>query len=99
MTTLAEPTVAPPALRLALDPDRIEQDLARLVLTLVEFLRRLMESQALRRLEAGTISDTQAEQLGSTLAAARGAVEVLCTRLGVAPEELNIDLGPLGRLL
>lgn len=90
---------APAPLRIELDPARVEQDLARLVLTLVEFLRRLMEAQAVRRLEAGSITDAEAERLGSTLAAARGAVEALCERLGVAPDELNLDLGPLGRLM
>lgn len=88
-----------PALRLEIDPDRVEQDLTRLVLTLVEFLRRLMEAQAARRMEAQTITPEQAEALGLTLLRARGAVLSLCDRLGVAPDSLNLDLGPLGRLL
>jgi len=88
-----------PLVRLAIDPDRVEQDLTRLVLTLVEFLRRLMEAQAVRRLEAETITPEEAERLGSTLLNARQAVLSLCSRLGVAPETLNLDLGPLGRLL
>jgi len=86
-------------LRLAIDPARVEQDLTRLVLTLVEFLRRLMEAQAVRRLESGTITEAQAEALGLTLMHARDAVLALCARLGVEPESLNLDLGPLGRLL
>ncbi len=85
--------------RLVLDPDRMEQDLTRLVLTLVEFVRRLMEAQAVRRLEADTITGDEAERLGRTLAQARGAVVSLCERLGVAPDSLNLDLGPLGRLM
>jgi hypothetical protein len=85
--------------RLAIDPDHVEQDLTRLVLTLVEFLRRLMEAQAVRRLEAETITPEQAERLGLTLMRARAAVLSLCARLGVAPDSLNLDLGPLGRLL
>jgi hypothetical protein len=100
---LAAPTVAPegadPLLRLAIDPERLEQDLTRLVLTLVEFIRRLMEAQAVRRLEAGTITEAQAETLGLTLMQAREAVLALCARLGVAPDSLNLDLGPLGRLM
>jgi hypothetical protein len=88
-----------PAVRLAIDPDRVEQDLTRLVLTLVEFLRRLMEAQAVRRMEAGTITPDEAERLGLTLLRAQQAVLSLCARLGVAPETLNLDLGPLGRLL
>ncbi len=96
---LDAPPVADPLLRLAIDPDRLEQDLTRLVLTLVEFLRRLMEAQAVRRLEAGTITDEQAEALGLTLLRAREAVLALCARLNIAPDSLNLDLGPLGRLL
>ncbi len=92
-------TATPAPLRLAIDPDRVEQDLTRLVLTLVEFLRRLMEAQAVRRLEANTITPDEAERLGLTLMRAREAVVSLCARLGVVPESLNLDLGPLGRLL
>jgi len=88
-----------PQLRLDIDPDRVEQDLTRLVLTLVEFVRRLMEAQAVRRLEADTITAEEAERLGLTLMRSRQAVLSLCTRLGVAPESLNLDLGPFGRLL
>ena len=86
-------------LRIALDPATLERDLGRLVLTLVELLRRLMEAQALRRLDAGTVTDAEGERLGLALMQLRGAVEGLCGRLGLAPEELNLDLGPLGRLL
>jgi hypothetical protein len=101
MTALAVDLPPPPAplLRLDIDPERVEQDLTRLVLTLVEFLRRLMEAQAVRRLEAETITPDEAERLGLTLLRAREAVLSLCTRLGVAPDSLNLDLGPLGRLL
>ncbi len=84
---------------LNIDPDRVEQDLARLVLTLVEFLRRLMEAQAVRRLEAETITEAEAERLGTTLMRSRDAVLSICAKLGVPPESLNLDLGPLGRLL
>lgn len=94
------PPPSPPVLgRISIDPDRVEQDLARLVLTLVEFLRRLMEAQAVRRMEAETITPEQAEQLGLTLLRSRDAVVSLCEKLGVAPESLNLDLGPLGRLM
>ncbi len=90
---------AAPLVRVAIDPDQVEQDLARLVLTLVEFLRRLMEAQAVRRLAAQGVSEEEAERLGLTLMRAREAVLGLCARLGVAPDSLNLDLGPLGRLL
>ncbi len=95
---LQPPPVAP-QIRLEIDPDRVEQDLTRLVLTLVEFLRRLMEAQAVRRMEAETITPDEAERLGLTLLRSKDAVLSLCTRLGVAPDSLNLDLGPLGRLL
>lgn len=85
--------------RIALDPATLERDLGRLVLTLVELLRRLMEAQALRRLEAGTVTPDEGERLGLALLELRSAVEGVCGRLGVAPEELNLDLGPLGKLL
>jgi hypothetical protein len=90
---------APVLARISIDPDRVEQDLVRLVLTLVEFLRRLMEAQAVRRMEAETITAEEAERLGLTLLRSREAVVSLCQRLGVAPESLNLDLGPLGRLM
>ena len=89
----------PPVVRLSIDPDRVEQDLTRLVLTLIEFLRRLMEAQAVRRLEAETITAEEAERLGLTLMRSQEAVLSLCERLGISPTSLNLDLGPLGRLL
>ncbi len=88
-----------PLARVVIDPAALERDLSRLVLTLVEFLRRLMETQAVRRMEAGTITPEQAETLGDTLQQSQQAVFSLCRRLNIAPEELNLDLGPLGKLL
>lgn len=100
MSGTAPPVVpADPTLRLAIGGDSMEQDLARLVLTLVEFVRRLLEGQALRRFEAGTISEEEGERLGQALLLGREAVVSLCRRLGVSPDSLNLDLGPLGRLL
>jgi hypothetical protein len=90
---------APAACRLEIDPAAVERDLCRLVLTLVEFLRRLMEAQAVRRMEAGTIDAAQAEALGSTLMQARDAIRGLCERMQIEPSSLNLDLGPLGRLM
>jgi hypothetical protein len=97
--TRADAQPATPPVRLEIDPERVEQDLTRLVLTLIEFLRRLMEAQAVRRLDAETITPDEAERLGLTLLRSKEAVLSLCRRLGVAPESLNLDLGPLGRLL
>lgn len=90
---------APVAMQLALDPDQMEQDLSRLVLTLVEFLRRLLEAQAVRRMEGGGLDEAEVERLGLGLLRAREAVLSLCDKLGHAPESLNLDLGPLGRLM
>jgi len=84
--------------RFEIDPAAVERDLARLVLTLVEFLRRLLESQALRRFDAGTLSAAEAERLGAALAAARGAVLAIADRLDIDPSTLTLDLGPVGRL-
>lgn len=82
-----------------LDPESVERSLVALVLALVELLRQLMERQALRRLDVGDLSDEQVEQLGSTLMALEQKMAELQEHFGLTPEELNIDLGPLGPLL
>jgi len=82
-----------------LDPDRIEHDLARLVLTLIEFLRRLLELQAIRRMEANELTEDEEERVGLTLMRAAAQVRSLAQELGVDPRELNLQLGPLGRLM
>ncbi len=85
--------------RVELDPDTVERDLARLVLTVIELLRQLMERQALRRVEGGTLSEDQEERIGLTLMLLEDRMELLRSRFGLEPEDLNIDLGPLGPLL
>lgn len=85
--------------RVAIDGERLEKDLAKLVLTLVELLRHVMEAQAVRRMERGTLSDEQAEKLGQALMAARDKLDELREAFGLEPEDLNLDLGPLGTLL
>jgi hypothetical protein len=82
-----------------LDPERVEHDLARLVLTLIEFLRRLLELQAIRRMEANELSEDEEERVGLTLMRAAEQVSRLAHELGVDPRELNIQLGPLGQLI
>lgn len=72
--------------------------MARLVLTLVEFLRQLFERQALRRMEAGTLTPAQVEALGLALMRLEETVHDLAGRFDLGPEDLNLDLGPLGRL-
>jgi hypothetical protein len=83
--------------RLESDADSIERDLFRLVLTLVELVRQLMERQAIRRMDA--LDDAQAEALGTALMRLADAMTELRERYGLRPEDLNLDLGPLGPLL
>ena len=85
--------------RIAADPENVERGLAQLVLTVVELLRQLMERQALRRVEAGGLSEEQVDRLGSTLMALEERMEELKETFGLTDEELNLDLGPLGTLL
>ncbi|SDO92627.1 gas vesicle protein K [Actinacidiphila guanduensis] len=88
-----------PARRVVADPDTVERDLVRLVLTLVELLRQLMERQALRRVDAGDLSEEQEERLGTTLMLLHDRMTTLCARYDLTMEDLNLDLGPLGPLL
>lgn len=85
--------------RVDADPENVERGLAQLVLTIVELLRQLMERQALRRVEAGGLDDETVERLGRTLMALESRMEELKATFGLADEDLNLDLGPLGRLL
>lgn len=85
--------------RVAIDPDRVEQDLARLVLGLMAFLRELMELQAIRQMEEGALTSAQEEQLGTTLMRAEAAIHDLAARFGLTPADLSLDLGPLGRTI
>ncbi|TDD17645.1 gas vesicle protein K [Nonomuraea diastatica] len=88
-----------PRLRIDTDAEAVERDLSRLVLTLVELLRQLVERQSVRRMEQGDLSDEQIEQLGMTLMRLEEAMEELCERFDLSPSDLNLDLGPLGSLL
>jgi Gas vesicle protein K len=85
--------------RINAEPERVERGLAQLVLTIVELLRQLMERQALRRVEAGGLSDEQIERLGETLMRLAERMEELKQEFGLEDGDLNLDLGPLGRLL
>ena len=80
------------------DPEEVRRSVARLVLTLVEFLRQLFEKQAIRRMDAGTLDSQQTEALGVALMRLEETVRELCDRFGLDPADLNLDLGPLGRL-
>ncbi|MGW0189135.1 gas vesicle protein K [Streptomyces sp. NPDC003362] len=97
---ITPPAAGQPALRrLHADPDTVERDLVRLVLTLVELLRQLMERQALHRVDQGDLTEEQEERLGLTLMLLHDRMAELCDRYGLTLEDLNLDLGPLGPLL
>jgi len=85
--------------RLNADPENLEKGLAHLVLTLIELLRELMERQALRRIEGGTLSDEEVERLGRTFMALSERMEELKHVFGLDDVDLNLDLGPLGSLM
>jgi hypothetical protein len=85
--------------RLSTDPDTVERDLLKLVLTLVELLRQLMERTALHRVDQGDLSEDQEERIGLTLMVLQDRTAELCERYGLSMDELNLDLGPLGSLL
>ena len=85
--------------RLETDPESVERDLFKLVLTIIELVRQLMEKQALRRVEEGDLTDDQIEGLGVGLMHLEEAMEDLKSRYDLTTADLNIDLGPLGNLL
>jgi Gas vesicle protein K len=98
-TALTEPFGNALTRRINADPDSVERGLAQLVLTIVELLRQLMERQALRRIDGGTLSDEQIEKLGTTFMELDRRMEELRDVFGLTVDDLNLDLGPLGRLL
>jgi hypothetical protein len=85
--------------RVDVDPDSVGRDLVALVLTVVELLRQLLERQALRRFDAGELSDDQTERVGTTLMLLEERMAELREHFGLRPEDLNLELGPLGSLL
>lgn len=85
--------------RMETDAEAIERDLLKLVLTVVELIRQLMEKQALRRLDEGDLTDAEIEGLGTGLMRLEQAMEDLKDRYGLTASDLNIDLGPLGMLV
>ena len=92
-------SIAPGTLqRVDCNPENIEQGLARLVLSLIELLRRLLERQAIRRMEGGSLNDAQIEEMGLALMKLEEKIRELATQFNLRPEDLNLDLGPLGSL-
>ncbi|MYW69352.1 gas vesicle protein K [Streptomyces sp. SID8379] len=82
-----------------IEPDTVERDLMKLVLTIIELLRQLMERQAVRRFDTGDLTEDQEERVGLTLMLLEDRMAELRERYDLRPEDLNIDLGPLGPLL
>lgn len=91
--------VAHRAPRIDVDREDVERGLAGLVLTVVELLRQLMERQAIRRMEHGDLTEDQIERMGTTLMLLEERMHELQEHFGLSPEDLNLDLGPLGSLL
>ena len=85
--------------RINIDAQSVEQGLAKLVLTLIEFIRRLLEKQAVRRMEGGDLSPEQIEELGLALMGLEAKLNELKSQFGLTDEDLNLDLGPIGRLI
>lgn len=88
-----------PVRRLDADPEKVERGMAQLVLTLIELLRQLMERQAIRRFEGGTLTPAQEESLGVALFRLAEKMDEMKEHFGLNDEDLNIHLGPLGDLL
>jgi hypothetical protein len=84
--------------RINADPEKVEQGLARLVLTLVELLRKVLEHQAVRRMDGGSLSDEEVERLGLALLKLNERMDELKLTFGLRDEDLEIDLGPLGQI-
>ena len=85
--------------RINADPTTVEQGLAKLVLTLIEFIRQLLEKQAMRRMDAGSVTDDEIERMGETFMKLEQRMHELKVAFGLEDEELNLSLGPLGDLL
>lgn len=79
--------------------ENIDRGLAKLVLSLIELLRQLLERQAIRRMEGGSLTDGQIEEMGSALMKLEAKIQELAEHFGLTPADLNLDLGPLGNLL
>jgi hypothetical protein len=91
--------VAPSPPRWNANPDEVRKSVLKLVLTLVELIRQLLERQAIRRMEAGTLSDDETESVGLALMRLQETILDLAKQFDIAPDELNLDLGPIGKLL
>jgi hypothetical protein len=84
--------------RFSPDPDDVQRSVARLVLALVEFVRKLLERQAVRRMDQRSLTPAELEKMGRALMQLESTVHDIAARFGLKPEDLNLDLGPLGKL-
>jgi hypothetical protein len=90
-------TATPP--RWNADPEEVRRSVLKLVLTLVEFIRQLLERQAIRRMEGGTLTDDETEAIGMALMRLEETIRDLCLQFDIPPDQLNLDLGPIGKLV
>jgi hypothetical protein len=97
--TQHEPEPAAPGGHVNLDPDNGKNGVAQLVLTLVKFLHELLGKQAVRRMDAGTLTDEEIERLGVALMKQAEEIERLRKEFKLEQKDLNLDLGPLGKLM
>lgn len=81
------------------EPEDVQKSVAQLVLTIVEFLRRLMERQAIRRMEQKTLTPTEVDAVGVALMRLEETIRDIGAKFGLSPEDLNLDLGPAGKLM
>ena len=81
------------------DPEDVRRSVLKLVLTLVELIRQLLERQAIRRMEGGTLSEAETESVGLALMKLQETILDLAKQFDISPDELNLDLGPVGKLL
>jgi len=81
------------------DPEDVQRSVAQLVLTIVEFLRKLMERQAIRRMDEKTLTPKEIEAVGLALMRLEETIRDIGRRFGLSPEDLNLDLGPVGKLM
>ena len=94
-TSARKPASRNPPARWNPEPEDVQKSVAQLVLTIVEFLRKLMERQAIRRMEQKTLTDAEVEAVGQALMQLEKTVREIGERFGLAPEDLNLDLGPV----
>jgi predicted transcriptional regulator len=81
------------------NPEDVQRSVAQLVLTLVDFIRKLLERQAIRRMEGGTLTEQQIEDVGRALMRLEETIRDIAATFGIKPEDLNLDLGPVGKLV